>query len=130
MVNKIIDGTVKVMLAPAFGLKPKGRDQRSNERSNGNTRNKRERSKSRDDKGKSRSDKEASSSFFFTLVHSPRTLFKLECSSSCATAIILPRQELLKQDEIAAHSKKTKETFTFLLGEASGLKSNVSSLSQ
>jgi hypothetical protein len=26
MVSKIIDGTVKVMLAPAFGLKPRGRD--------------------------------------------------------------------------------------------------------
>jgi hypothetical protein len=58
MVNKIVDGTVKVMLAPAFGLKPKGRDQRSNERSYGNTRNKRERSKSRDDKGKGRNDAE------------------------------------------------------------------------
>ena len=50
MVNKIIDGTVKVMLAPAFGLKPKRRD----ERSKGDSRNKRQRSKSRDDKGKGR----------------------------------------------------------------------------
>ncbi len=51
MVNKIIDGTVKVMLAPAFGLKPKGRDARSK----GNSRSKRQRSKSRDDKGKGES---------------------------------------------------------------------------
>ena len=48
MVNKIIDGTVKVMLAPAFGLKPKGR----NEKSKNNGKGKRERSKSRDGKGK------------------------------------------------------------------------------
>jgi hypothetical protein len=38
-----------------------------------------------------------SSSFFLTLVHSPRTLLKLACNSSFATAIILPRQAILKQ---------------------------------
>ena len=54
MVNKIIDGTVKVMLAPAFGLKPKGR----NEKSKKNSQGKRERSKSRESKGKGGGDAE------------------------------------------------------------------------
>ena len=54
MVNKIIDGTVKVMLAPAFGLKPKGRDERSKKNHHG----KRERSKSRESKGKGGGDAE------------------------------------------------------------------------
>jgi hypothetical protein len=43
MVSKIIDGTVKVMLAPAFGLKPRGRDRNSS----GDTGSKRQRSSSR-----------------------------------------------------------------------------------
>ncbi len=48
MVSKIIDGTVKVMLAPAFGLKPRGRDRNSK----GDSESKRQRSSSKggDDK--------------------------------------------------------------------------------
>ena len=51
MVSKIIDGTVKVMLAPAFGLKPRGRDRNSK----GDSKSKRQRSSSKggDDKNSS-----------------------------------------------------------------------------
>ena len=45
MVNKVVDGAIKVMLAPNFGLRPQGRDRNSN----GKFQKKRSHSESRGD---------------------------------------------------------------------------------
>jgi hypothetical protein len=52
MVNKVIDGAIKVMLAPNFGLRSQGRDRNSN----GKSQKKRSRSETRGDGDREESD--------------------------------------------------------------------------